>query len=111
MKNEGESRTYTEVELADMLVKMRAASNAYYTAACSTGVHPFIEFAGLMNEYIKICEHNMNDGIDFTETSVHTGRTLHIHEHEVAYIGEKFGCIFGPSLKKHWGLFTKEVLG
>lgn len=42
--------------MSDELTAMRAASDAFYLAAIRIGVHPFIEFTGLMNEWIKAAE-------------------------------------------------------
>jgi len=39
----------------EKLDAMAQASGAFYAAAIRIGNHPFIEFTGLMNEYIKIC--------------------------------------------------------
>lgn len=48
------------------------------------GNHPFIEFTGLMNEYIVMCENALAQGIDFTETSIHgDGKPLPMREHNV----------------------------
>ena len=46
---------------------MQAASDAFYRSAVSIGNHPFIEFAGLMNEYITACRAAHTEGIDFTD--------------------------------------------
>lgn len=86
-------------ELQGMLKKMREASNALYIASSGTGCHPFIEFAGFMNEYIQLCERNLADGVDFADSTEHSGGALSILPHEASYIGEKFGCIFGPTLR------------
>lgn len=48
-----------------MLRRMREASSVFYGLAVQAGCHPFIEFTGLMNEYIKCCEAAHKAGIDF----------------------------------------------
>jgi hypothetical protein len=80
----------------EILAAMKAASNNYYREAIATNCHTFIEFTGLINEYIKICERNLQQrGIDFTNTSVHTdGPRLHIEDWELDYINQKLCCIF-----------------
>jgi hypothetical protein len=80
----------------EILAAMKAASNNYYREAIATNCHTFIEFTGLINEYIKICERNLQQrGIDFTNTSVHAdGPRLHIENWELNYINEKLCCIF-----------------
>lgn len=92
--------TYTKEELEVMLVKMRAASGAFYYNATRTGCHPFIEFTGLMNEYIKLCEAALAQGIDFTETSIHgSGQPLPMQSYHRNYLTEKLECIYGYSLE------------
>ena len=76
------------------LQRMRAASSAFYAAAVQTGCHPFIEFTGLMNEYIKVCERAHKAGVDFTNCSTHSGSHLPMQSFEVEYVNEKLECIF-----------------
>lgn len=91
--------TYSPAELAEMITKMHAASDAFYRAAASTGCHPFIEFTGLMNEYIKLCEEALARGQDFTETSIHGGgNPLPMQSYHRDYLNEKLECIYGTSL-------------
>jgi hypothetical protein len=78
----------------ESLVRMRAASAQFYLQAIATGCHPFIEFTGLMNEYIKCCEQAVAQGIDFRYCSTHSGRQLPMQPFEVAYVNEKLECIF-----------------
>jgi len=89
---------YTVEQREAMLAKMRRASDAFYFAAVRIGCHPFIEFCGLMNEYIKLCSDAHGQGIDFTQLHVHSGRPLPMKPHHADYIGEKLGCIFGAAL-------------
>lgn len=91
--------TYSPGERDAMLRGMRAASDRFYESAVRIGCHPFIEFAGLMNEYIKVCERAHKLGVDFTESSAHSGKPLDMRPYEAAYLGEKLGCIYGPSLQ------------
>lgn len=77
-----------------MLVQMREASSAFYRAAAQIGNHPFIEFTGLINEYIKTCEAAHRDGVDFTQCNTHTGTALPLADFSVDYINEKLECIF-----------------
>lgn len=77
------------------LVKMQLASGAFYRAAVSIGNHPFIEFAGLMNEYHGACREADDLGIDFSECSKHTGLELPLYPFQIDYINEKLECIFG----------------
>lgn len=89
---------YSAEERAPMLPKMHAASDAFYRAATQIGCHPFIEFTGVMNEYIKLCEQAHAAGIDFTNANVHSGQALPMGPHNAAYLAEKLGCILGPTL-------------
>ena len=90
---------YTDVELKDMIAKMHAVSSRFYPAAASTGCHAFVEFTGLMNEFIKICEQSLAAEVDFATSNTHSGKSLVVHPYNAAYIVEKLDCIFGPSIK------------
>jgi hypothetical protein len=83
-----------EKERETALADMRKASDAFYVAATRIGNHPFIEFCGLMNEYIQCCQRAHAAGIDFTECSTHTGQALPIADVSLAYMNEKLECIF-----------------
>jgi hypothetical protein len=76
------------------LERMQKASDAFYRDAISIGNHPFIEFAGLMNEYITACRAAHAKGIDFTQCNVHNGMALPLHPVMSDYINEKLECIF-----------------
>lgn len=76
------------------LRKMETTSSAFYASAVQIGVHPFIEFCGLMNEYIKACRNAHQRGEDFSECNTHSGKDLPLESFEVAYINEKLECIF-----------------
>ncbi len=84
----------------EILAAMKAASNNYYSEAITTNCHTFVEFTGLINEYIQICEKNLDQGVDFTKTSVHCPGEprLHIEGWQLEYINEKLQCIF-PDLQ------------
>lgn len=84
---------YSKEERERMLVQMHATSSTFYAMAVQIRNHPFIEFAGLMNEYIKLCEQAHRKGIDFTQCNVHTGQPLPIEAFHVRYLDEKLGCI------------------
>lgn len=89
---------YNADERAAMIGKMKQVSGAFYPLACRTGCHAFIEFTGMMNEYIKLCEAAHEQGIDFNTTNVHLGKSLPMKEYMAKYLGEKLGCIYGTSL-------------
>jgi hypothetical protein len=84
-----------DARLKDCLEKMEIASRTFYHMAIRIGNHTFIEFTGLMNEYIKVCREHYEKGIDFTKLSAHGGMTLKLQAHEIAYLQEKLTCIYG----------------
>lgn len=73
---------------------MQQAANAFYQAARQVECHAFIEFAGLMNEFITICSQSENRGIDWRHANTHSGEQLEIASYQVGYINEKLECIF-----------------
>ena len=85
---------HTREQHDEMIAAMRAVSNAFYAAAVRIGNHPFIEFTGLMNEYIDACRDASAQGIDFTQCNTHTGQHLPLKSFQVDYINEKLECIF-----------------
>jgi len=91
----------------ESLARMRAASTAFYTAAVQTGCHAFIEFTGLMNEFIKVCHRAEEMGIDWRGANTHSGVPLPIEDYEIHYMAEKLDCIYGPSLST----MTKKIRG
>lgn len=76
---------------------MRAASGGFYYMAVKAGNHAFIEFTGLMNEYIEACQRAADSGVDFRFASKHSGKgsQLPVPEHACKYIREKLDCIYG----------------
>ena len=103
----------TKRERKKALKQMQAVSDGFYDHAVKIGVHPFIEFCGLMNEYIKACEAANAKGIDFTECNTHTGQQLPMAPYNVEYVNEKLECIFtGRSVMARIEdiLFTKSAV-
>lgn len=93
------SEVYNKEERALAIKKMHQVADTFYRGAINTQCHPFIEFCGLMAEYIKCCEAASEEGIDFTQANRHSGEALPMKEHNAAYLGEKLGCIYGPSFE------------
>ena len=81
-------------ERVTAIAAMKAASDIFYAGAVRIGNHPFIEFCGLMNEYIKACESAHKAGIDFSECSAHSGQPLPMESYMIDYVNEKLHCIF-----------------
>ena len=92
---------YSSEEREQMLVKMRAISQGFYAQAIRVGNHPFIEFCGLMNEYILLCEKAHKRGIDFTTCNRHMGQPLPMPAYSIRYINEKLECIFQGTAVMH----------
>lgn len=90
---------HTRGELREMIRKMHGASQAFYGKATWIGHHAFIEFTGLINEYIKLCENALDNGVDFTRTDVHSASmVLPMEDFHRDYLNEKLQCIYGVSL-------------
>jgi hypothetical protein len=87
--------SYSKEQLEKMIEQMHKASDDFYKTAKRIGFHQFIEFAGFMNEFIKCCESAAKAGIDFTTEH------LPMEHYEAGYIGEKFDCIFGDTLREN----------
>lgn len=75
---------------------MQQATNEFYKTAIATNCHAFIEFTGLMNEYINSCREfqRNNPTEDFRQCNVHTGKRLSLESYQVDYIHEKLTCIY-----------------
>ncbi len=80
------------------LGKMRTLAESYYREAVRTGCHAFIEFAGLMNEFIQVCARAHRQGHDFPFANTHSGTALPFEPYNLAYLAEKLNCIYGPAL-------------
>ena len=84
--------------LREIINKMEQVCSEFYAGSIQTENHAFIEFCGLMGEYIKICRVTLNSGIDFTKANVHSGKNLVFYDHNENYLREKLECIYGTSL-------------
>lgn len=61
--------------------------------------HAFLEFCGLMSKFAEICKRAQEQGIDFRHANKHLGEPVPMEAHDGDYLGDKFDCIFGPSLR------------
>lgn len=93
------SVVHSAAERTVMLVRMKAAVSAFYAEAISIGCHPFIEWTGLMAEYVKVAEEAHREGIDFTQLNRHSGARLPIQGFHLGYLNEKLDCIFSGQVK------------
>lgn len=101
-------------ELKQIIQKMNAVSDTFYSGATATGNHAFVEFCGLLNEYIGICRGALEAGVDFTTTNTHSGKALPIQPYQFGYLAEKLNCIYGPSLSsdpKNLEAFVQSIAG
>lgn len=89
---------HTPEQRTKILAAMRKMAEAFYPQAAQTGCHPWIEFTGLLNEYITVCQLAHEQGIDFTQANTHTGQALPFQPYHASYLAEKLNCIYGPSL-------------
>lgn len=88
-------------ELQLTIKSMQCVSDDFYRKACLIGNHPFIEFTGVINEYIKACTDALTKNIDYTLCNAHTGIKLPLTEHQIDYINQKLECLFqGTSVLK-----------
>ncbi len=102
---------YPKEHRDEQLKKMRQLTDAFYWAAFKINCHPFLEFCGLMVKYIDVCQRSSDAGVDFNETSKHSGERLLAEGHDIQYLAEKFDCIFGASLAdpKAREIFFREM--
>lgn len=90
----------TQAEADATLASMRVASDLFYKGAVRAGCHAFIEFTGLINEYISVCAGMSAKGDhSWVTANTHSERPLPIALHQAKYLAEKLDCIFGPSLR------------
>ncbi|HET9954109.1 MAG TPA: hypothetical protein VFQ61_06380 [Polyangiaceae bacterium] len=61
----------------------------FYVQAQAIGFHQFIEFAGFMREFVKLCRELEARGKDFRWWAVEP------QPYHASYLGEKFGCLYG----------------
>jgi len=78
----------------ESLDRMRCAAHNFYVEAIRTDCNAFIEFAGVLREYCKVCEENLTRGIDFREPNGPPSQRMELQPHEIDYFNEKLNCIF-----------------
>lgn len=90
---------YSKEEREQMLAGMSRISALFYSQATQLGCHGFIEFCGLMNEFIKVCGAAHERGEQFPFANTHSGTVLPFEPYNFAYLAEKLDCIYGPALE------------
>lgn len=88
----------TKIECQASLLAMRRASRYFYRAAVLCDNHAFVEWTGLMNEYINVCTWALENGQDFRHANKHTGKALTMPGFSADYITEKLDCIFNGAI-------------
>lgn len=103
---------FSKEELQALTLKMREVANKVYPLLQSCQVHAFIEFNGLMQKYVDLCQRAADKGVDFTMFNTHNDKSFAVQDHDVVYLAEKFDCIFGPSFRakpEQWAIFKEEL--
>lgn len=90
----------TKKELSDTIGRMSKISEGFYYQAIQCGNHAFIEFCGLMNDYIRMCEAALVKEIDFRDCNTHSGNSLPMEIYQAEYLAGKLDCIYGAQLRK-----------
>lgn len=105
-------------EREKLLETMNELSKRVYWAFFHAGIgqtcHAFIEFNGVLSKYVDLCRKAHEAGIDFTQANTHNDIPFPCEAHDMAYLGEKLGCIFGPALRanpKAKRAFLEAMLG
>lgn len=92
--------TYTKEELQRLVKDMGGVAEStywlFFHAGMGSRCHAFLEFNGLISQYVKIAQRAAAAGIDFTQANVHNQTPLPVEIHDLEYLAEKIRCIFGP---------------
>lgn len=84
----------------EKLQAMDALVEAFYWRAQKIGVHAFIEFCGLMSEYINVCRDAEKSGSGWEYSNTHGGPPLPFKGNHLRYLAEKLDCIYGPAFRQ-----------
>jgi len=87
----------------ESLDRMEAAAHQFSMLATATDCYAFLEFAGLVREYCKVCRENLARGIDFRELNGHRPQRMELQPYEIDYFSEKLNFIFQGLLKVERG--------
>ncbi len=109
---------WTKAELMETVGIMRELNTQIYYAMFRAGIgsraHPYLEFCGVLSKYVDVCAAAAEKGIPFPDANIHTGIPLPVEVHDLIYLAEKLGCIFGPIIRSNpeaRAVFAKELLG
>lgn len=92
-------RPYSIEDLLKICRKMDAVVEKIYPMMTSCEVHPFVEFNGLMREYVVICRILARSGVAFPFASNHGTMAVEVPDYTIEYMAEKLGCIFAPMIR------------
>ena len=79
-------------ENQNSLDRMEQASAVFYRMAQDTKKHQFLEFNGLLAEYIKLLKVLHTEDKDIVESD-----NLPMKDYNAAYLAEKLDCIYGAT--------------
>jgi hypothetical protein len=78
----------------ESLDRMEAAAHQFSMLATATDCYAFVEFAGLVREYCKVCRENLDRGIDFRELNGPRSQRMELQSYQIDYFNEKLNFIF-----------------
>jgi len=93
-----------------IFLAMERAADDFYRAAQRIGVHPFLEFTGLMREYITILRASLRP----EEPFAWPGDRVRMETFHAQYLAEKLDCIYGNAFEARPELravFVEAFLG
>jgi len=87
----------------EFIERLRAQMEDLYKTLFQMNVggrfHAFLEWCGVMNEHLNICEDMIRSGVPAFEMNRHTGNTPDIPGYRLTYMAEKMECIFDGLLE------------
>lgn len=105
LETDWESQKFPDLksELQALIGRMSEVAQQTYWLHFWSGVpahvHAFIEFNGLIAEWVKLCAAAAEQGIDFRYLNGHAETPLPMKAYQAEYFAEKLNCIIGPSLR------------
>lgn len=76
--------------LEKIIERMEICTDVFYPMAQRAECHPFLEFNGIMREYIELCRDSLEQNVDFIEDWPKS-----VKLYRLEYMAEKLNCIFG----------------
>jgi hypothetical protein len=90
---------HTDAERSLALARMTEICESFYLAAVATGCHAFIEFTGLLGEFLQVCRDAEEAGNKtWMSQNVHGGEHMPMAPYRLGYLREKLACIYGAAL-------------